>query len=87
MALGKPVIGTRGASFEEMLDEGKTGFLVSPGSATELAEKVIEAWTHPRLNEIAEAARAKAREFAPESVVQTLIAYYHEVIAARASSS
>jgi len=87
MALGKPVIGTRGASFEEMLDEGKTGFLVSPGSATELAEKMIEAWTHPRLNEIAEAARAKAREFAPESVVQTLIAYYHEVIAARASSS
>lgn len=80
MALGKAVIGTRGASFEEMLTDGETGFLVSPDSPDELAEKILAAWTDPRLKAIGRAAQQKAREFAPEHTVETLLAYYYEVL-------
>jgi len=80
MALGRPIIGTRGASFEEMLTDGETGFLVSPNSPGELAEKILAAWVNPGLDAIGRAAREKAREFAPERTVDALLAYYYEVL-------
>lgn len=36
MASGKPVIGCRGQGIEEIIEHGNTGFLISPGSETEL---------------------------------------------------
>jgi len=44
MALGKPVVGTRGASFEEMIRDGETGFLVPAGDAGALADTLCSAW-------------------------------------------
>lgn len=81
MALGKPVIGTLGASFEELISDGETGFLVSPNRADELAERLIHAWMHPRLEEIGEAARQRVREFSPDKAVEKLLAYYYEIVA------
>ena len=80
MALGKVVLGTRGASFEEMISDGENGFLVTPDSPDELAEKILAAWTNPRLDAIGRAAREKARDYAPEHTVKTLLAYYQEVL-------
>jgi len=39
-AAGVPVIGTRVGGIAEVLDEGKTGYLVDPDNANELAEKI-----------------------------------------------
>ena len=80
MSLGKPVIGTRGASFEEVLTDGETGFLVAAGDTDLLAEKISEAWSHPALDEIGQAAERKAREFAPEQTVQELLDYCEQII-------
>ncbi|MBD2519710.1 glycosyltransferase family 4 protein [Nostoc sp. FACHB-973] len=52
MGLGKSIIGTIGASFEELLAEGETGFLVPVGEVNALASKINEVWMHPSLNEI-----------------------------------
>ncbi|MBH8566031.1 glycosyltransferase family 4 protein [Nostoc sp. CENA67] len=80
MALGKPIIGTIGASFEELLTEGETGFLVPVGEVNALAIKINEVWMHPSLNEIGQAAKWKVQEFAIENTVKELLNYYEKVI-------
>jgi glycosyltransferase involved in cell wall biosynthesis len=81
MALGKAVIGTTGASFDEMISDEETGFLVSRNSVDELAEKIIHAWTHPKLKEIGEEAQRKMQsEFSSDTAVAKLLAFYYEVL-------
>ena len=80
MTLGKPIIGTRGASFEEMITDGENGFLVSPNEPEQLAERINAVWKDPRLQEIGKAARLRAQDFAPEQTVQELLSYYREIL-------
>ena len=40
MSLEKIVVGTRGASFEEIIDDGKSGFLIDVDSSKQLLEKL-----------------------------------------------
>ena len=44
-AFGKPVIATRVGGFQEIIDEGKNGYLVPPQKPSVLAEKIIELLT------------------------------------------
>ncbi len=80
MGLGRVVIGTVGTGFEELISEGATGFLVAPNNPEALAEKIISAWTHPKLAEMGAAARQKISEFLPERTVEALLTYYREIL-------
>ena len=80
MALGKPVIGTIGASFDELITDEQTGFLVPTGDVDALAQKIIEVWEHPKLYEIGQAAQQKIEEFAPERTVEALLEYYKGIL-------
>lgn len=80
MVLGKPVIGTRGISFDELIADGETGFLVSPDGADALAKTIIQAWTCPMLKAMGQAAQRKTLEFAPEKTVESLLTYYREIL-------
>ena len=80
MALGRPVIGTRGASFDEVIIDGETGFLVPPGDVKALATKINEAWTHAQLDEIGRAAQRRVEDFAPERTVGDLVRYYNDIL-------
>jgi glycosyltransferase involved in cell wall biosynthesis len=51
MASGKPVIATSGGGTNEIVDDGKTGFLVGPSDPTELAEKMGILLNNLRLRE------------------------------------
>jgi glycosyltransferase involved in cell wall biosynthesis len=63
MKLGKPVIGTRSGGTPEILQEGKTGFLYTPGDAGELAGKIRLLHVNPALrDQIGAAARRIACE-------------------------
>jgi len=44
LMLGVPVIGTRGASIDELVEEGVTGDLVPPGDVEGLASAIIRFW-------------------------------------------
>ena len=80
MSLAKPVVGTRGASFEELIVEGETGFLVPSGNPDALGEKINEAWIHPRLDEIGQAAQRRVQEFSPEHTIQRFLDYSESVV-------
>ena len=87
MMLGKAVLGTRGASFEEMITDGENGFLVTPNSPDELGDKLISVWTDPRLEAVAQAAKRRAGDFSSESAVSELFSYYCEVLAGKEKAS
>lgn len=80
MTLGKAVVGTRGASFEELIEDEKSGFLVEPGNPEALAEKIIYAWSHPRLDEIGRQARERMADFSPDKTLPILLNYYRDVL-------
>jgi len=63
MACGLPLIVTRNAGGEDLIVEGKTGFLVPAGAPAAIAEKII--WflqNRPQYPAMSAAARAKAAE-------------------------
>ncbi|WP_066067300.1 glycosyltransferase family 4 protein [Neobacillus soli] len=51
MALGLPCISTNVGGVPELIEDGKTGFLIGPGSAAELVEKLIILLEQPVLCE------------------------------------
>ena len=61
MATGTPVIGSQIGGIPEMVQEGLTGFLISPGDEEVLAERLRWMLKHPQE---AEAMGHRAREFA-----------------------
>ncbi len=81
MGLGKVVIGTTGTTFDELIGDGVNGFLVPPDNPQALADKMIAAWTEPRLAEMSAAAKEQMLQFAPEQTIPSLLSYYSEVIA------
>jgi glycosyltransferase involved in cell wall biosynthesis len=83
MGLGKVVIGTVGTSFDELITDGTTGFLVSPNNPEALAEKIVSAWIDPKLEEMGAAALQKSLEFSPERTIETLLTYYREILNGR----
>lgn len=80
MGLGKVVIGTEGASFDELINDAVNGFLVPCNDVEALAEKLITAWTHPDLELMSAAARYRTLEFAPEKTIPSLLNYYSNVL-------
>jgi glycosyltransferase involved in cell wall biosynthesis len=86
MGLGKVVIGTNGASFEELITDGVNGFLVPRNDPAALADKLIAAWEDPRLSEMSAAAKRRMYDFAPEQTVTPLLDYYAEVVNGRRSN-
>jgi glycosyltransferase involved in cell wall biosynthesis len=48
-AMKKPVIGSRIGGIEEMIEDGKNGFLVQPNDENDMAEKILNLFDHPKL--------------------------------------
>lgn len=81
MLARRPVVATRAGGVEEIVEDGVTGVLVSPGSATELASAVGELLADPeRAAEIGRAARANAEaRFSVDVMVHGMTRYMEEV--------
>jgi glycosyltransferase involved in cell wall biosynthesis len=58
MSAGRPVIASRGWSFSELIEDGRTGWLVTPGDVQALADRMLTAASDPgRRRDIGERAR------------------------------
>ena len=88
MALGRVVVGTRGTSFEELIEDGKSGLLVEAGDAQGLAAALERVWKMSEADRAAMggAAREAIERLAPEKTVPELERYYREVIEGRGRS-
>jgi glycosyltransferase involved in cell wall biosynthesis len=77
-AHGKPVIGSRIGGIPEMIDDGRTGLLFTPGDADELSECIQSLWADKSLRaDMGRAALAKVeREFSCQSHYERLMGVY-----------
>jgi glycosyltransferase involved in cell wall biosynthesis len=81
MAHGLPVVASRTGGLTEIVDQGKTGWLVEPGSPAALARAIAHASSvRERLNVVGQAAREKAREFTSDIMAAKTDEFYHRVL-------
>jgi len=82
MSLSKIVIGTRGASFEQLIEDKKSGLLCKIGDSGELLCKMEMAvnMSIDEKNEIGNRARKRIMRLDPKLTVKKLIKFYEAVI-------
>jgi glycosyltransferase involved in cell wall biosynthesis len=86
MAAGVPLVAARAGGHAEYIRDGQEGLLHRPGDADALAGALRRAAQDGELRRrMSEAGRRKARRFAPEVVVERMLALYRDVLRGRAS--
>lgn len=82
MYFGRVVIGTDGASFEQLIDDGISGFLCRPGDEKSLLHKMNDAASMSDIQkkEMGKKARERIDQLAPKYMVRKLLRYYRYVI-------
>ena len=69
MAIGRPIVASRIGGIPELVDHGKTGFLVPPNDADALADNIDRLLSDPELmQKMGEAGRKKAEEEFDEKI-------------------
>lgn len=80
MSRGKIVVGTRGASFDQLIEDGVSGLLCEIDDRESLLAAVERALATDREGSIGEQARARIDELRPELAGARLIEAYEELI-------
>lgn len=82
MALGGIVIGTDGASFEQLIDDGRTGYLVPRDDPEALAQALRTALqlSSAERRHIGKAAQARIDDMTPERSIPKLVDYYQSLL-------
>ena len=82
MYFRRVVIGTDGTSYEQLIDDGRSGFLCKPNDADSLLRKMNEAVSMDQTQkaEMCRCARERVDRLAPEFVVRKLLRYYRYII-------
>lgn len=80
MAAGKPVIGVRSGGVQELIQDGDTGFLVSPNDVNAFTEKVAFLLENPQARgKIGEqAANYAQKNFSNERMMKSIVEIYNE---------
>jgi glycosyltransferase involved in cell wall biosynthesis len=83
-AKGTPVLASRHGAIAELVEEGATGMLFEPGSASELATNAAALWRHPDLSAIRRAARETYESrYRADANYQQLLQIYRTAISRR----
>lgn len=82
MAAGLPVVATRVGGTPEIVEDGRTGLLVTPGDAEALATAAARLWESPdRAAAVSAAARRIAAErFSLNAMIDSTLAVYNRVL-------
>lgn len=83
MARRKVVVGTRGASFEQLIENGVSGFLCEPGDPTDLLKSIEKSLslTPEQKRTVGEKAFQRVNANNPEKVTVQLVDFYQKFIA------
>lgn len=82
MYFGQIVIGTRDTSFEQLIEDGVSGFLCQPDDPDDLLEQIRKIMNLKKTarNIISQNARNRIKNLAPEKTIENLIKFYQAVI-------
>jgi len=82
MAMGKIVIGTRGASYEQLIEDGVSGYLIGIDKPQELVEAIVKMnkLSKQEMSQMEERAKEVTRRFDPEETYKKVIDFYKDVI-------
>lgn len=82
MYFGRVVIGTDGTSFEQLIEDGKSGYLCQPNNVNSLLQKMNEAagLSDREKDNMGQYAKKRIAKLAPQYVVKKLLRYYQYVI-------
>jgi len=80
--LGVPIIGTRNSSLDEMIEDGKTGFLIENGSSTDISYAVIKLLSLDEVEyqKLKQANLKLINSIIEEDRINQHIKYYQEVV-------
>jgi len=76
-ATGLPVVASRLGAMAELVQDGRTGLLFTPGDPVDLAAKVKWAFAHP--NELAEMGRCARQEFASKYTAERNYQFLYDI--------
>jgi len=82
MAMSKVVVGPNGVSFDELITDGRSGFLFQKGNLLSLQQAIRRACnlTEDKRTAIGRSAKAGIRRMAPEITLPALESFYESVI-------
>ncbi|HVP21529.1 MAG TPA: glycosyltransferase family 4 protein [Anaerolineaceae bacterium] len=82
MAFGRAMVASENASFEQLIQDGKSGFLAKHGDSTDLEMTIQKVWclSEAELAKIGKAAQDRINQMRPEVTVAKLEDYYRAVI-------
>jgi glycosyltransferase involved in cell wall biosynthesis len=84
MAEGKAVIGTRGTSFEQLIEDGVSGLLCDVDDPTALRASIERLLAEPGLTaSLGEKARARIAQLSGAQPLQNLLDFYRHCCAGR----
>jgi glycosyltransferase involved in cell wall biosynthesis len=88
-AAGLPVVSTRTAGAQEIVQDGRTGYLVDLEDAASLAERASQLLLHPDLRlQMGRAARDSVQErFDPDQAFEAIVGQWREMAAPAAATS
>ena len=79
-AAGVPVVATPVGGIRETVVDGETGYLVPPGDAEALAERIVHVLDHPdEARRVADEARRRVQAHSEERMVAETLALYDEL--------
>lgn len=82
MAMGKIVVGTRGASYEQLIEDGRNGFLIEIDSREELKKTIsrIDTMSERERENIIKEARKTTERFNSQNSYWNLMHFYENVL-------
>src|SRR5262249_20314721 len=81
MAHGVPVVATRVGGLPEVVEDGKTGWLVPADSPAALADLIVSAASdRERLRTVGLQARERARQFASKIMIERTVTLYYRLL-------
>jgi glycosyltransferase involved in cell wall biosynthesis len=80
MALGRPVLATRGTGFDELIEDGVSGFLVEPDDADALERGLEAALARSDLEAVGERGLASVRRFDALTVARRQAEYFRAAV-------
>lgn len=88
MAAGLPIVASDIAGYRSVLENGQEGLLVPPGDEQAMARAVVDLLRDPaRRAQMSECGKRKAAQYDWSLIAQRVLAYYNELLAARAAWS